>query len=224
VNQICGRCGAENQTDARFCLQCGHELGALSSGSPGGFGSPAPVSPVPQTPATGPIAGTQVAAGDTAPLSSVPGSVTEGVPRPAPQAYAGLPAQVPAPTRRGTIGNPFAVVGWIVAVLAVAASLFLWISRQGLADRYEALQDRLEERSDDLAARAGEVEALQEERAELEGMFDVCQHASELGQGFMDAWMEVFSAGSRAEANQVFAELIVLSDDWQQALTECLAQ
>jgi hypothetical protein len=115
-------------------------------------------------------------------------------------------------------------VGWIVAVLAVAASLFVWISRQGLADRYAALQDRLEERSEELADRVGEVEALQEERAEFEGMFDVCQHASELGQGFMDAWMEVFSARSRAEADQLFAELIVLSDDWQQALTECLAQ
>lgn len=210
----------ENRPEASFCRECGSALPVAGTGTEP-LATRADAGPAVRTEGE-PLPGERSAGPSP---TSAPGPPEEhrdeSLAAAAPQTAA--PAAQPVPRRRPRLfRNIPALTALILAVLALAAAVFVWRQLSDLQSRHDQVRADLEKTSDLLKSREADLKSVRDERAEAEESFAVCQEASETGERFLDASLQFYTAATRQQAGRTFRKAVGLSTEWERAMDECL--
>jgi zinc ribbon protein len=204
----CPRCGSENRPGAIFCSSCAYRLEAEEE-APVGAG------------VQGMREATTDPATDTAPLSGAPIE-------PAPSAEVApadsAPPPTPAPPRRGGL-VVVAIVGWVVAIVALAAAGFLAASRSSLSTEAADLRDQVEDQEQIVRARQTDLTRLREQNDELDGKLSVCKKTARTSRQVYELWVDLVSSFTNvSQGERIFTKLLNIDEQWDRANERCLAQ
>jgi zinc-ribbon domain len=223
VSLSCPRCGAQNRPQASFCRECGSPLPAAGAGSEPLTTRPDPGPPIP-TGTEDPSLGEGSA--DRSPISA-PGPPV----RQREEAFASAAAQTGAPPAQPVPGrrprlfrNIPALTALILAVLALAAAVFVWFQLSDLQGRHDRVRADLQKTTDLLESREADLKSVRDEKAEVEESLAVCQEASETGVRFLDTSLQLYTAATRQQAGRIFRKMVGLSTEWERAMDDCLDQ
>jgi hypothetical protein len=223
VSLSCPRCGVQNRPQASFCRECGSALPAAGAISEPLATRPDP-GPTVRTGAEDPSLGEGSA--DRSPISAPDPPEGHGE-----EAFASAAAQTAAPAVQSVPGrrprlfrNIPALTALILAVLALAAAVFVWLQLSDLQGRHDRVQADLEKTSDLLKSREADLKSVRDEKAEVEESFAVCQEASETGVRFLDTSLQLYTAATQQQAGRIFRKMVGLSTEWERAMDDCLDQ
>lgn len=217
----CPRCGVQNRPEARFCRECGSALPTAGAGTEPLTTRPDP-EPTVRTEGEDRLPG-ESSAGRSP--TSAPGPPEEHRDEPfaAAAAQTAASAAQPVPGRRPRLFRNFPLLtALILAVLALAAAVFVWLQLSDLQSRHDQVRADLEKTSELLKSREADLTSVRDEKAEVEESLALCQEASETGERFLDASLQFYTAATRQQAGRIFRKAVGLSTEWERAMNECL--
>ena len=228
----CPQCGSDNRPGAIFCSSCAYRLlpeetaedrpgyqGALEDNTrPASDTARMSAAPTEPSPSPEPVPA------EPARAEPPPGEVARAEPPPgeAARAEPAPPAGPPRARRGGLIA--VAVVGWVVAIVALVAAGLLATSRANLSTEAADLRDQVENQEQIVRARQTDVTSLREENDEVEEKLSICKKTARTSRQVYELWVDLVSTFNVSRGERIFTKLLNMDEQWDRANERCLAQ